>query len=63
MTIMIMEQDGEIDPAEYDFFLKVIKVKGNTSLESVSMVKPFVWMPDQGWKDLDRLIEIKILKT
>ena len=58
MTIMIMEQDGEIDPAEYDFFLK-----GNTSLEGVSMVKPFVWMPDQGWKDLDRLIEIKILKT
>ena len=36
MTVMIMDQDGEIDPAEYDFFLK-----GNTSLEAISMAKPF----------------------
>ena len=53
MTIMIMEQDNEIDPVEYDFFLK-----GNTSLETLSLVKPFVWMPDQGWKDLDRLVDV-----
>ncbi|OMJ92498.1 hypothetical protein SteCoe_4738 [Stentor coeruleus] len=53
MTVMIMDMDGEIDAIEYDFFLK-----GNTSLEAVSMVKPFAWMPDQGWKDLDRLIEL-----
>jgi len=55
MTIMIMEQDGEIDPIEYDFFLK-----GNTSLESMTLVKPYAWMPDQGWKDLDRLIDVNV---
>jgi dynein heavy chain, axonemal len=53
MTVMIMDKDGEIDPVEYDFFLK-----GNTSLEATSAVKPFAWMPDQGWKDLNKLYEI-----
>lgn len=53
MTVMIMQQDGEIDANEFDFLLK-----GNTSLEQVSMKKPYVWMPEQGWKDLERLIEL-----
>ena len=53
MTVMIMDQEGEIDPVEYDFFMK-----GNTSLEQLSMMKPFSWMPDQGWKDLDKLIDL-----
>lgn len=55
MTIMIMDQDGEIDAAEYDFFLK-----GNTSLEGINMTKPFSWIPDQGWKDLDKLLDINV---
>ena len=50
MTVMIMEQDAEIDQAEYEFFLK-----GNTSIEEISIKNPFSWFPEQGWKDLERL--------
>lgn len=53
MTLMIMDGDGELDKAELDFFLK-----GNTSLDPVTKRKPFSWMSDYGWKDIQKLIEL-----
>ena len=44
---MIMDGDGELNKAELDFFLK-----GNTSLEALSRERPYVWMSNNGWKDL-----------
>ena len=53
MTVMIIDADDDLDKIEFDFFLK-----GNTALEAVSMKKPYSWFPDQGWKDLDKLITV-----
>jgi len=53
MTTMIMEYEGSLIKAELDFFLK-----GNTSLEDVSNPKPFVWLNEIGWKDLDKLVDL-----
>jgi dynein heavy chain len=50
MTTMIMDGDGNLNKTELDFFLK-----GNTSLEAAPKEKPFVWMSNNGWKDLIRL--------
>ncbi|KAI9351727.1 dynein heavy chain, N-terminal region 1-domain-containing protein [Zopfochytrium polystomum] len=50
MTIKLMEAEGQIDPVELNFFLK-----GDISLEQVSIPKPFPWIMDQGWKDIVRL--------
>ena len=36
-----------------DFFLK-----GNLSLEKARRHKPYEWLPDQGWQDLTRLVQI-----
>jgi len=33
-------------------------LKGNTSLEEISEPKPFEWIPESGWKDLQKLINI-----
>lgn len=56
MTTMIMEHEPEfeIDNQEVDFFLK-----GNTSLDAIRQPKPFAWLNDVGWKDMERLIDIK----
>ena len=56
MTTMIMEHEPEfeIDMQEVDFFLK-----GNTSLDAIRQPKPFAWLNEVGWKDMDRLIDIK----
>lgn len=35
---------------ELDFFLK-----GNTSLEAVESKKPYPWISDNGWKDIQKL--------
>lgn len=53
MTVMIADADDELNKAEFDFFLK-----GNTALEAVSEKKPFQWFPEQGWKDLDKLLTV-----
>lgn len=48
-----MEADGKLNPEELDFFLK-----GNISLEKSSRSKPFPWLPDQGWEDIQRLMTV-----
>ena len=53
MTIMIQDGEKLINHVELEFFLK-----GNTSLEPVKNPKPFKWVPDGGWKDMQRLIQI-----
>lgn len=50
MTTMIMEGDEELIAKEYDFY-----VKGNPSLEKPEKSKPFTWISDGGWKDLELL--------
>jgi len=53
MTTMIMDGDGELNKAEMDFFLK-----GNTSLEAVQREKPYPWISNNGWKDIQKLINL-----
>lgn len=50
MTTMIMDGDGELIPEEFSFY-----IKGNPSLDKAKKVKPFVWISDGGWKDLELL--------
>jgi dynein heavy chain len=50
---MIMDGDNELNKIELDFFLK-----GNTSLEPVSREKPYVWLSNNGWKDLQKLVNL-----
>lgn len=53
MTIMIIEEELFLNRNELNFFLK-----GNQSLSQVEKGKPYKWVPDQGWKDLQQLILI-----
>ena len=53
MTIMILDDENNLNKTELDFFLK-----GNTSLEVISRPKPYKWVTDQGWKDMHKLITI-----
>jgi len=53
MTIKIQEVEDTLKHEELDFF-----IKGNISLEKSSRVKPFNWIPDQGWEDIIKLSEI-----
>jgi dynein heavy chain len=50
MTCMILDEAGELNHEEQEFFLK-----GNTSLEEISRKKPYGWMSANGWKDLQKL--------
>jgi dynein heavy chain len=50
MTTMIMDGDNELNKVELDFFLK-----GNTSLEQITREKPYAWLSQNGWKDLQKL--------
>ena len=52
MTIKIQEVEESLHE-ELDFF-----IKGNISLEKSSRLKPYNWIPDQGWEDIIRLREI-----
>jgi dynein heavy chain len=45
MTTMLQDGDGNLNRAEFDFFLK-----GNTSLEDVED-RPNKWITPNGWKD------------
>eukprot|EP00967_Tisochrysis_lutea_P047650 scaffold58012_cov20-Tisochrysis_lutea.AAC.1 len=42
-----------LDSNFIDFFLK-----GNLSLEKARRLKPYDWLPDQGWQDLTRLVQL-----
>jgi len=50
MTSKIMDGDGELDHATWDFFLK-----GNPSLDKITAKKPVEWLTDAGWKDMQML--------
>jgi dynein heavy chain, axonemal len=50
MTCMILDEAGELDHNEQEFFLK-----GNTSLEEITKKKPYSWISINGWKDLHKL--------
>lgn len=45
-----MNGDNALDNIELDFFLK-----GNTSLDAVESKKPYKWIGDNSWKDMQRL--------
>ncbi|XP_065190514.1 dynein axonemal heavy chain 10-like [Sycon ciliatum] len=53
MTIKLDEASGEMKQDELDFF-----VKGNIALEKTPRAKPYPWIPDQGWEDIQRLMEV-----
>jgi len=50
MTINIIIGDDGLNFKEWDFFLK-----GNTSLDQVKNEKPFKWVSESGWKDIEKL--------
>lgn len=50
MVTMIMDGDKNLNTVELDFFLK-----GNTSLDAVEAKKPYDWISDNAWKDMQRL--------
>jgi dynein heavy chain len=50
MVTMIMDGDNVLNRVELDFFLK-----GNTSLEAVEDAKPYAWVSENGWKDMQKL--------
>jgi len=50
MVTMIMDGDDSLNRVELDFFLK-----GNTSLDSIEMKKPFPWISENAWKDILKL--------
>ncbi|XP_056602848.1 dynein axonemal heavy chain 10 isoform X1 [Triplophysa dalaica] len=53
MTIKIEQAEGRAPQDELEFFLK-----GNLSLEKSQRKKPCTWLPDQGWEDIVRLMEL-----
>ena len=50
MVTMIMDGDNDLNKVELDFFLK-----GNTSLDPIELKKPYPWLSDNGWKDIQKL--------
>lgn len=50
MVTMIMAGDDKLNQVELDFFLK-----GNTSLDAVESKKPYDWISDNSWKDIQKL--------
>jgi len=50
MATLIRSGEGQLDRSELDFFLK-----GNVSLKELETEKPAAWIPDSGWKDLEKL--------
>mmetsp|Transcript_20740 Transcript_20740/g.31954 ORF Transcript_20740/g.31954 Transcript_20740/m.31954 type:complete len:772 (-) Transcript_20740:1647-3962(-) len=53
MVTMIMDGDDSLNKIELDFFLK-----GNTSLDAIEAKKPFPWISDNGWKDIQKLEQL-----
>ena len=50
MLTMIMDANNSLNKTELDFFLK-----GNTSLNANEEQKPYIWLSDNGWKDIQKL--------
>jgi len=50
MITMIMDGDEALNKIELDFFLK-----GNTSLDAVETKKPYSWVSENAWKDMQKL--------
>ena len=50
MVTMIMDGNDDLNKVELDFFLK-----GNTSLDAVEAKKPYAWLSENGWKDIQKL--------
>ncbi len=50
---MIMAADNLLKRPELDFFLK-----GNMSLDEVSVPRPADWISESGWKDIQKLVDI-----
>ena len=53
MVTMIMDGSDELNKLELDFFLN-----GNVSLDAVEARKPYVWISENGWKDMQRLEQL-----
>lgn len=53
MTAKIMEADNNLNHDELDFF-----IKGNISLEKGARKKPYRWLTDQGWEDIQKLANV-----
>ncbi len=53
MTIMIIEEELFLNRHELNFFLK-----GNQSLSEAEKTKPYKWIPEQGWRDIQQLVTI-----
>ena len=54
MTIKIQEVEKHLKHEELDFFIK----RNISSLQKSSRIKPYNWLPDQGWEDVIKLSEI-----
>ncbi len=54
--IVFVAGDTPLDATLLDFFLK-----GNLSLEKARRAKPYEWLPDQGWQDLMRLVQVGVV--
>jgi len=54
MCTMLMNGDGKLNREEMDFFLK-----GNLTLEEIKEPSPADWVLSTGWKDMQRLVEVK----
>lgn len=53
MTTLIMDGDGRLNREELDFFLV-----GSRALEELQKHRPAEWIPEAGWKDLHRLVQL-----
>ena len=53
MCTMMMDGAGQLNREELDFFLK-----GNIALDKIERAKLADWIPEAGWKDMHRLVEL-----
>ena len=53
MTIKLEQSEGNLPQEELYFF-----IKGNLSLEKSRRARPLKWIPEQGWEDIMKLMEI-----
>jgi dynein heavy chain, axonemal len=58
MGIKVLDEEQPLDLELLAFFLK-----GNLSLDKSPRLKPHAWLPDQGWQDLLRLVELASSRT
>ena len=48
-----MDADNKLNHDELDFF-----IKGNIALEKGARKKPYAWVNDQGWEDIQKLANV-----